>query len=70
MTEGLLYNLGAAVVFAVLGVVVFVIAFFLFDRLTPGDLWTEVIKGEHTGPAIVMAGVAIGLSIIIAAAIH
>jgi uncharacterized membrane protein YjfL (UPF0719 family) len=54
----------------VLGVLVFIIAFFLFDKLTPGDLWDEVIKGHHTGPAIVMAGVAIGLSIIIAAAIH
>jgi uncharacterized membrane protein YjfL (UPF0719 family) len=70
VNDGILYNLGAATVFAVLGVLVFIIAFFLFDKLTPGDLWDEVIKGHHTGPAIVMAGVAIGLSIIIAAAIH
>jgi uncharacterized membrane protein YjfL (UPF0719 family) len=69
MATSILQNLAAATIFAVLGVVVFVIAFFLFDRLTPGDLWAEVIKGHHTGPAIVLAGVAIGLSIIIAAAI-
>ena len=70
MTDGILYNLGAATIFAVLGVVVFIVAFFLFDKLTPGDLWDEVMRGHHTGPAIVMAGVAIGISIIIAAAIH
>lgn len=70
MLDSLLQNLVAATVFAVLGIVVFVAAFFLFDRLTPGDLWDEVMKGHHTGPAIVAAGVAIGLSIIIAAAIH
>jgi uncharacterized membrane protein YjfL (UPF0719 family) len=70
MADTLLQNLAAATIFAVLGIVVFVIAFFLFDKLTPGDLWAEVMRGTHTGPAIVMAGVAIGLSIIIAAAIH
>ncbi len=70
MADSILQNLGAATVFAVLGIVVFVVAFFLFDKLTPGDLWDEVMRGHHTGPAIVMAGVAIGLSIIIAAAIH
>jgi uncharacterized membrane protein YjfL (UPF0719 family) len=70
MADSLLSNLAAATVFAVLGVVVFVIAFFLFDKLTPGDLWDEIMRGHHMGPAILMAGVAIGLSIIIAAAIH
>ena len=70
MADSLLYNLGAATIFAVLGVVVFIVAFLLFDRLTPGSLWDEVMRGHHTGPAIVVAGVAIGLSIIIAAAIH
>jgi len=38
MADSLLANLAAATVFAVLGVVVFIIAFFLFDKLTPGDL--------------------------------
>ena len=70
MADALLQNLAAATIFAVLGIVVFVIAFLLFDRLTPGNLWDEVMRGHHTGPAIVVAGVAIGLSIIIAAAIH
>ncbi len=43
MTADVLRNLGAnvlaGVVFTVLGIVLFVGAFMLFDRLTPGSLW-------------------------------
>jgi hypothetical protein len=49
MADSLLANLAAATVFAVLGVVVFVIAFFLFDKLTPGDLWDEIMRGPPHG---------------------
>jgi uncharacterized membrane protein YjfL (UPF0719 family) len=70
MAQTILNNLGAATVFALLGILVFVVAFYLFDKLTPGDLWHEVMREHQIGPAIVLAGVAIGLSIIIAAAIH
>ena len=65
----MLVNLFAAAVFAVLGIVLFIAAFFLFDRLTPGLLWKEVIEEHNTALAILIGGVAIGLSIIISAAI-
>ena len=32
-------NFVAAVVYALLGVVMFMLAFVVFDRLTPGSLW-------------------------------
>ncbi|MDF1503356.1 DUF350 domain-containing protein [Roseisolibacter sp. H3M3-2] len=70
MTYDLSTNLLAAVVFAILGVVIFVVAFIIVDKLTPGDLWHDIIRDRNTAMAIVMAGIAIGLSIIIAAAIH
>jgi uncharacterized membrane protein YjfL (UPF0719 family) len=70
MTYDLSANLLAAVVFALLGVVIFVVAFIVVDKLTPGDLWHDIIRDRNTAMAIVMAGIAIGLSIIIAAAIH
>lgn len=70
MADTLLQNLLSATVFAVLGIAVFVIAFWLFDRLTPGELWDEVMHKHNTGLGILMGGVAVGLSIIIAAAIH
>ncbi len=67
-------NLGAnfvsAVVFALLGVALFVIGFLIFDRLTPGNLWKELLEDQNTALGNLMAGVAIAIAIIIAAAIH
>ena len=70
MTYDLSTNLLAAVLFALLGIVIFVIAFVVVDKLTPGDLWHDIIRDRNTAVAIMMAGISIGLSIIIAAAIH
>ena len=70
MADSLVQNLVAAVVFAVLGIVVFLVAFFLVDRLTPGNLWEELMRKSNTGLGVLMGGIAIGLSLIIAAAIH
>ena len=70
MTYDLSTNLLAALVFALLGIVIFVIAFVVIDKLTPGDLWHDIIRDRNSAVAIVMAGISIGLSIIIAAAIH
>ena len=70
MADTLAQNLIAATIFAVLGIVVFLVAFFLVDRLTPGNLWEELMRKENTGLGVLMGGVAVGLAIIIAAAIH
>jgi uncharacterized membrane protein YjfL (UPF0719 family) len=70
MVDNLISNLVAATVFAVLGIVVLAVAFLLFDRLTPGNLWEQLTHRDNTGAAILAGCVAIGLSIIIAAAIH
>ena len=60
----------AALVFALLGVAMFVLAFAVFDRFTPGSLWKELLEDQNTALGTLMAGVAVGLAIIIAAAIH
>jgi putative membrane protein len=66
----LMQNVGAAAVFAVLGVALFLVAFWVVDVLTPGSLWKDLIEQRNTAVGILMGSVAIGLSIIIAAAIH
>ena len=63
-------NFVAAVVFALLGVILFVVGFIVFDKLTPGSLWKELLEDQNTALGNLMAGVAIALAIIIAAAIH
>ncbi len=67
--QELLHNLGAAAVYAVLGIVLFVLAFSVINRLTPGTLWRELIEEHNTALAIVVGAMSIGISIIIAAAI-
>jgi uncharacterized membrane protein YjfL (UPF0719 family) len=63
-------NFVAALVFALMGVLLFVIGFIIFDRLTPGNLWKELLEDQNTALGNLMAGVAIASAIIIAAAIH
>ena len=63
-------NFLSAVVFALLGVVLFVVGFIIFDKLTPGSLWKELLEDQNTALGNLMAGVAIALANIIAAAIH
>jgi putative membrane protein len=67
--DDLLSNLGAAAVYALLGIVLFAMAFFAIERMTPGTLWRELIDEHNTALAIVVGAMAIGVSIIIAAAI-
>ena len=67
--DDLLSNLGAAAVYALLGIVLFAMAFFAIERMTPGTLWRELIDEHNTALAVVVGAMAIGVSIIIAAAI-
>ncbi len=67
--DDLLNHLVAAAVYAALGIALFVLAFFLVDRMTPGTLWKEIIEEHNTALAVIVGAMSIGLSIIIAAAI-
>ncbi len=59
----------ATLVYAGIGLVIFVVGFWLWDKATPADLWGEICRGNQA-VAILAAGVAIGLAIIIGSAIH
>jgi uncharacterized membrane protein YjfL (UPF0719 family) len=63
-------NLVAAIVFAALGIVTFIVAFIAVDRLTPYDLWKEIIEDQNSALAILIGFVALGIALIIASAIH
>jgi len=56
--------------FALIGVVMFILAFVIIDVLTPGRLWDEIAEKRNTAAAILMGSVAIALGMIVAAAIH
>ncbi|MCW3838255.1 DUF350 domain-containing protein [Sphingomonas canadensis] len=60
----------STLLYAAVGMVVFVIGFVILDLLTPGKLWEEIEKKQNVAVAIFAGAVAIGLAIIVAAAIH
>lgn len=59
-----------SLVYSVLGLVVFSLWFLIIDKLTPYDLWRELVKEKNLALAIVVGAVSIGLCLIIAAAVH
>ncbi|MGA3028610.1 MAG: DUF350 domain-containing protein [Bryobacteraceae bacterium] len=59
-----------AVVYAVLGIVIFVVAFLAIDRMTPYHLWTEIVHDKNLALAVLLGAMSIGICIIIAAAVH
>jgi putative membrane protein len=59
-----------AVLYAVLGIIIFVGAFALIDKMTPFDLWGEIVNEKNTALAIMVGAMSIGVCIIIAAAVH
>ena len=67
MTEFPVLN---ALVFAVLGVLVFVVAFAIVVKLAPLNLWKEIVQERNVAAAILAGAVALGLCWIIAAAMH
>jgi uncharacterized membrane protein YjfL (UPF0719 family) len=59
----------SSAVFAGIGLVVFALAFWLMVKVTPFSVRKEIEEDQNTALAIIMAGVIIGISLIIAAAI-
>ncbi len=59
-----------AIVYAVLGILIFVLSFTIWDKLTPHDLWKELAEHKNVALAIVIGFMSLGLCVIIAAAIH
>jgi putative membrane protein len=59
-----------SVVFALLGVVVFWLAFIVIDKITPYNLWEELVEKQNMALGMVVAAMSLGISLIVAAAIH
>jgi uncharacterized membrane protein YjfL (UPF0719 family) len=64
------HNIEAAIVFAFIGIVVFVAAFAIIDRMTPYHLWNEIVREKNLALAVLVGAMSIGICIIIAAAVH
>jgi uncharacterized membrane protein YjfL (UPF0719 family) len=59
-----------SLIYALLGVVIFITSFIIVDKLTPYDLWKQLVEEKNIALAIVVGAAALGICLIIAAAIH
>ena len=60
----------SSVVFAGIGVVVFAAAFWLITKIAPFSIRKEIEEDQNTSLGIIIAGVLIGIALIISAAVH
>ena len=60
-----------ALVFSIIGVVIFWLSFLVIDKVTPAyNLWKELVEEKNIAVAIVVAAMCLGIAIIVAASVH
>ena len=59
-----------SIMFALIGVIIFWLCFIIIDKITPYDLWGEIVEKQNLALALVVASMSLGICIIVAAAIH
>jgi len=62
-------GLVAALIYSLLGIVVLMIGFKIFDWITPFSLNREIEEKNNTAAGVIVAGIMIALGLIVAAAI-
>jgi putative membrane protein len=66
-------NAGAvlsSIMYALIGVGIFWLCFLIIDKLTPYHLWHEIVEKHNVALGIVVGAMSLGISVIVAAAIH
>ena len=58
-----------SIMFALVGVLVFWVCFLIIDKITPVDMWAEIVEKQNLALGVVVAAMCLGISIIVAAAI-
>ena len=59
-----------SLVYALIGVIIFWLCFIIIDKITPYDLWGEIVEKQNVALGLVVAAMSLGICIIVAAAIH
>jgi uncharacterized membrane protein YjfL (UPF0719 family) len=60
----------SSLVYSLIGIVIFVIALFVIDKVTPYSIHNEIEENKNVALGIVIGSMLIGLAIIISAAIQ
>jgi putative membrane protein len=59
-----------SILFSLIGVIVFWLSFVIIDKITPYDLWSEIVEKQNVALSIVVGAMCLGIAIIVAAAVH
>ena len=59
-----------SIVYSIIGIVLLTAFFVIIDKITPYDLWKELIENRNQPLATVVAAFVLAIAIIVAAAIH
>jgi len=57
-------------VYSLLGILFVMVTFVVIDKLTPGNLWKELIEERNQAIATVVAAMILAIAIIVASAMH
>jgi uncharacterized membrane protein YjfL (UPF0719 family) len=60
----------ASVAYSLLGIIILVVCFVVIEKITPENLWKEIVDKQNTAMAIVAAAFILAIAIIISSAIH
>ena len=60
----------ASVLYSLIGIIILFVSFWIIEKITPENLWKELIEKKNTAIAIMAAAFMISIAIISASAIH
>jgi putative membrane protein len=60
----------ASVVYSFIGITILGLCFWVFEKVTPENIWKEIIEKQNIAIAIVSAAFMLAIAIIIASSIH
>lgn len=60
----------ASLVYSFIGIIILLVCFFIIEKISPENLWKEIIEKKNNALAILAAAFMIAVAMIISSAIH
>jgi len=60
----------SSVVYSFIGIFILAISFYILEKITPENLWKEILERQNMALAIILGAFILAISIIIASAVH
>jgi len=60
----------SSVVYSFIGIFILGISFYILEKITPENLWKEILDKQNMALAVILGAFIIAISIIIASAVH